>query len=101
MTVYEIPNIEHVTVTPVMSGETLIMYRLRANEGWYIHLHDDVEDTMNLWKRSVVLPVNYDFSIVEIRAEEDLPEDSEIAGVEPPTEEEYAAAGKILLGVTE
>lgn len=112
MTVYEIPNIEHVTVTPVMSGETVAAYRMTANDGWFIHLHNGVEDTQNLWKRAVILRYDYDFSTVEIRAEEDLPEGAEIAGVggdaevmgtipEMPTEEDYALAGRILLGEAE
>ena len=99
MTVYEIPNIEHCNVVPVNSNGNVIGYRLTTHEGWFIHLHNGVEDTVNLWKRAVILPVNYDFSIVEIRAEEDLPPESEIA--QTPTDEEYATAGKILMGVTE
>ena len=76
MTVYEIPNIEHCTVTPVGT----VGYRITAHEGWYIHLHNGVEDTVNVWKGAVILPATTDFSIVEIRAEADLPEGAEICG---------------------
>lgn len=74
MTVYEISNIEHCTVTPVGN----MGYRIIANEGWYIHLNDGDEETSNLWKGAVVLLADYDFSKVEIRAEADLPESAEI-----------------------
>lgn len=76
MTVYEIPNIEHCTVTPVGT----LGYRIIANEGWYIHLNNGVEDTANVWKGAVVLLANDDFTMVEIRAEADLPEGAEICG---------------------
>jgi hypothetical protein len=76
MTVYEIPNIEHCDIEPVGT----LGYRIRSHEGWYIHLNDDVEDTANVWKTVVVLLANMDFSIVEIRAEADLPEGAEICG---------------------
>lgn len=89
MTVYEIANIEHCTVDPLLRngiGE-VIAYTITSNDGWYIHLNDDVDDTVNVWKTAVVLPVSYDFSIVDIRAFEDLPEDAEICGgVNSPTE---------------
>lgn len=78
MTVYEIPNIEHCTVTPV--GDPAIAYRITSHEGWYIHLHNGVEDTVNVWKGAVILSTRYDFSTVEIRAEADLPEGAEICG---------------------
>jgi hypothetical protein len=77
MTVYDIPNIEHCTVTPKANGA---MYLIVANEGWYIHLNDGIEDTENLWKGAVGLSANYDFTQVEIRAEADLPEGAEICG---------------------
>lgn len=78
MTINEIPNIEHCTVVPV--GNPAIAYRVTADEGWYIHLHNGVEDTVNIWKGAVILILPYDFSIVEIRAEAVLPEDAEICG---------------------
>ena len=84
MTVYEIPNIEHCTVTPVANGN---MYLITTHEGWWIHLHNGVEDTVNVWKGAVALQASTDFSIVEIRAEADLPEGAELCGgVEPETE---------------
>lgn len=83
MTVYEIPNIEHCTVTEKANG---LMYLIQAHEGWYIHLNDDVEDTANLYKRSVGLSVSYDFSLVQIIPESELPTDAEIAGVEDKPE---------------
>lgn len=76
MTVYEIPNIEHCDVTMPTSRR----YLITAHEGWYIHLNNGVEDTANVWKGAVGLMVDYDFSLVEIRAEADLPEGAEICG---------------------
>ena len=86
MTIYEIPNIEHCDVRPI--GNPVLMYRVTAHEGWYIHLNDGVEDTVNVWKGAVGLLPTTDFSIVEIRAEADLPEGAEICGgVEEPEHE--------------
>lgn len=76
MTINEIPNIEHCTIEPMGT----IAYRITAHEGWYIHLHNGVEDTANVWKGAVILILPYDFSTVEIRAEADLPEGAEICG---------------------
>jgi hypothetical protein len=81
MTVYEIPNIEHCTVTPV--GNPAVMYRITAHEGWYIHLNDGDENTANIYKGAVVLMANRDFSEVEIIPESELPEDAEILGDVP------------------
>ena len=78
MTINEIPNIEHCEVIPM--GDPLIAYKLRANEGWYIHLNNGVEDTQNVFKTVVILILPYDFSIVDIVAEADLPEGAEICG---------------------
>ena len=85
MTVYDVPNIEHCTVTPMANGA---MNKIVANEGWYIHLNDEREDTANIWKGAVILSANYDYSQVEIRAAADLPEGAEICGgtTEPETE---------------
>lgn len=83
MTVYGIPNIEHCTVTERLNGQ---MFQITTHEGWYIHLHNGVEDTQNVWKTVVILRADSDFSIVEIRAEADLPEDAEICGTAPNTE---------------
>lgn len=84
MTVYEIPNIEHCTVEEF--GNPARMYRIISNEGWFIHLNDGIADAINTWKTAVALPDDYDFSIVEIRAEADLPEDAEIYGIVNPPE---------------
>lgn len=82
MTVYEIPNIEHCNVRGV--GDPVVGYTITANEGWYIHLNNGPEDTTKVWKGAVVLLTTYDFSLVEIRAEADLPDDAEIcADVKP------------------
>ena len=67
MIVYDIPNIEHCVVTPMVNGT---MFKIVSNE----------EDTANVWKGAVILPSTYDFSQVEIRAEADLPEGAEICG---------------------
>lgn len=83
MTVYEIPNIEHCTVTEI--GNPTIGYKINSNGGWYIHLNNGVEDTANIWKTCVTLGANADFSIVQIVAEADLPENAEICGdITPP-----------------
>lgn len=80
MTVYEIPNISHCDVVPVQSGNTVLGYTITAHDGWYIHLNDGNEETANAWKGAVLLLASYDFSLVEIRAEADLPEDAVICG---------------------
>jgi hypothetical protein len=76
MTVYEIPNIEHCDVRALGT----VGFRIIAHEGWYIHLNDGDEETANNWTREVGLPASADFSIVEIRAEADLPDGAEING---------------------
>lgn len=73
MTVYDIPNIEHCTVTAIGS-----MYRIRANEGWYINVN--VEGNENFYKGAVILQSTFDFSLVTIIPESELPEDAEILG---------------------
>ena len=82
MTVYEIPNIEHCDVTTI--GTTL--YRITTHEGWYIHLatYDPVFDEdgnpKKVYKGAAILRTDYDFSLVEIVAETDLPDNAEILG---------------------
>ena len=76
MTVYEVPNIKHCTVKPL--GDPVLVYRITSNEGWYIHLNDGDEEREIAWKTSVALSVSYDFSLVQIVAEADLPEGAEI-----------------------
>lgn len=83
MTVYEIPNIEHCTVEEI--GEPVVAYRIRSNDGWYIHLpqHDEL-----VYKTVVALRYDYDFSTVQIVTEADLPEGSEIwSNVDKPVKE--------------
>ena len=86
MTVNEIPNINHCTIEEI--GNPAFMYRIIANEGWYIHLNDGIEDTANVYKGAVVLNTAYDFSKVEIVPESELPEDAEICGGETKPEHE-------------
>lgn len=83
MTVYEVLNIEHCTVKPL--GDPVVVYRIKADEGWYIHLNDGDEERENAWKTSVALSANYDFSLVQIVAEADLPEGAEIYGIVNPS----------------
>lgn len=92
MTVYEIPNIEHCTIEEI--GSPAIMYRIRSNEGWYIHLNNGVEDTVNVWKTVVALLANDDFSMVEIRAEADLPAGAEICGGDDVPKTEVTGEGE-------
>ena len=77
MTVYDIPNIEHCTVTVIGN-----MYRIRANEGWYININ--VEGNENLYKGGVALLSTFDFSLVTIVPESELPEGAEICGGTTP-----------------
>ena len=74
MTVYEIPNIEHCTVTPMANGR---MFRIITNEGWYIHCPEHEE---NSYTTAVGLLATYDFSTVQIIPASELPEDAVING---------------------
>ena len=81
MTVYDIPNIEHCDVTAVGT----IAYRIVAHEGWYIHQADNTpggteENPTKIYKGAAILRNDYDFSLVEITAEADLPANAEICG---------------------
>lgn len=82
MTVYDIPNIEHCDVTMVGT----IAYRLVAHEGWYIYQatnipgEDENGNPTKIYRGAAILSVNYDFSLVEITAEADLPDNAEICG---------------------
>ena len=75
MTIYEVPNIEHCTVIPVANNT---MYYISAHEGWYMHLNDGDEETANIWKGSMILRADDDYSQLEIRTEADLPSDADI-----------------------
>ena len=82
MTINDIPNIEHCDVSMVGT----IAYRVVAHEGWYIHLADEVpiedenDNPLKVYKTIAILRTNYDFSLVEITAEADLPDNAEICG---------------------
>ena len=75
MTIYEVENIEHCTVTSVSNGT---LYTIVAHEGWYMHLNDGDEETANIWKGAMILRADDDDSQLEIRAEADLPPDADI-----------------------
>ena len=82
MTIYDIPNIEHCDITTVGSSH----YRIFAHEGWYIYQADNIPgvdadgNPTKVYRTVAILYVNYDFSLVEITAEADLPENAEICG---------------------
>lgn len=80
MTINDIPNIEHCTVEPFVSSTTgnILGYEVTAHEGWYVHFNDGVEDTANIYSVYVLLPVSYDFSLVEIVPASELPPDAVI-----------------------
>lgn len=84
MTINEIPNIGHCDVEPLGTSSV----RITSHEGWYIHLNDGDEETVNIWKTVVILRTNSDFSIVEIRPEAELPEGAEICGGDNEPEHE-------------
>lgn len=96
MNINEIANIEHCTVTERLNGK---MYMITANDGYLIHLDNNVSDTKNVWKKIVILNADSDFSIVQILPENEIPDQEDEP--EQITEEDYAEAGKILLGVSE
>lgn len=74
MTVYEIPNIEHCTVTEFANGG---IFRIITNEGWVIKLPEYEE---NVYSTAVGLRNNYDFSTVQILPISSLEGDYEITG---------------------
>ena len=80
MTIYEISNIEHATVSDVGA----MGYRIVMHDGWYVHLRDNesgVDENGNstkIYKNIALLRNDYDFSLVEICAKEDLPTNAEI-----------------------
>lgn len=81
MTIYEIPNIEHCDIVPVGT----IAYRVYAHDGWYIYQADNPaggtpDNPTKIYRTVGIFSVNYDFSLVEIVAEADLPTDAEICG---------------------
>lgn len=83
MTIFEIPGIEHATVTPVGT----MGWRIVMHEGWYIHMKDhepgidpETGNPTKVYKTVTALRADYDFSLVEICAEADLPPNAEICG---------------------
>ena len=82
MTIHDIPNIEHCTIETIGA----VAYRLFAHEGWYIYLpnsgdgEDDNGNPIKIYKTVVIISQTYDFSLVEITAEADLPPNIEICG---------------------
>lgn len=82
MTVYDIPNIEHCDIVPVGT----IAYRIIAHPGWYIYKannpvgEDENGNPTKLYQGIAIVSVNFDFSLVEITAEADLPDNAEICG---------------------
>ena len=68
MSVYDLSN---VTITERLGGR---YYLVETNAGWYIHTDDYGE---NVFKSAGLFPFDYDFSIVKIAAELDLPTDAE------------------------
>lgn len=82
MTVFDIPGIEHADVTAVGT----IGWRIVMHEGWYIHLQDhepgfdENGNPTKVYKGIAILWTDYDFSLVEICAEADLPDNAEILG---------------------
>ena len=72
MTVYDIP---HITVEEM--GDPVRYYRIRTLEGYVIKLPIYEE---NEYKTVAILTPSYDFSIVQIIAESDLPGDAVING---------------------
>ena len=74
MTVYEIPNIEHCTVTEFASGG---IFRIITNEGWVIKLPEYGE---NEYSTAVGLRNTYDFSTVQILPISELSDDAVING---------------------
>ena len=74
MTVYEIPNIEHCTVTPKANGGIFLIV---TNDGWVIKLPTYEE---NEYSTAVGLLATFDFSTVQILPVSSLPEDAVING---------------------
>lgn len=90
MDIYDIPNIEHCDVAAFGS----LNYRVIAHEGWYIHQRDlapgvDMDgNPTKIYRTATILSKTYDFSLVEITAEADLPSNAEICGIEDEPEHE-------------
>ena len=91
MTIFDVPGIEHADVTAVGT----IGWRIAMHEGWYIHLRDNEpgEDEFGnptkVYKGAAILWTDYDFSLVEICAEADLPDNAQILAT--PTNPDHEA----------
>lgn len=84
MTVYEIPNIENCTVTPVSNNGIVLGYRIITNSGWVISLPQYEE---NNYSTAVILLASFDFSTVQILPISELPDGYVINGT-PDNEHE-------------
>lgn len=73
MSINQIPNIEHCETKEVKANEKVIGYTIKAMDGYLIHLNNGVEDTENVWVRTISISATEDFSRVEIRKETDAP----------------------------
>lgn len=67
-------EIPHVTITP--SGNPVAAYTLKSDEGYYIHLTK--RNPNDYYKTCVMLNAGYDWSSIEIVAEQDLPADAKV-----------------------
>ena len=82
MTIYEVPNIEHCTVSAIGT----VGFRVTAHDGWYIHQQeyepgvDENGNPTKIYMTVALLRADYDFSMLEICAEADLPDNAEICG---------------------
>ena len=82
MTIFEIPNIEHCDVTEFGT----LNYRVVAHPGWYIYQatnvpgEDEDGNPTKIYRTATIIRKDYDFSLVEICAEADLPDNAEICG---------------------
>lgn len=79
MTIYDIQNIQHCTVTPVGS----IAFRVKAHDGWYIHKATDMpggkeEEPTVIYRTCVIIALSEDMSGIEIVTADNLPDNAEI-----------------------
>lgn len=74
MTINDVPNIQHCKVEPFISSTSgnILGYEVTTHEGWYIHFNGD-EDLALIYDTYALVNVNYDFSLLEVVAEADVP----------------------------
>lgn len=89
MTIYDIPNIEHCTVTAIGT----VAHRIVCNDGWYIHKSTDPaggteENPTVIYQTVAIVYASEDLSGIEIVAEADLPDNAEICGGDNEPEHE-------------